>query len=161
MSDTITAKDLAAALEITKQAIMKRAKKEDWPHENGGNRVKRFVVSKLPEEIKMAVGGQRSEVSIYNRIAKTVPVNPASRAATPWQAVGSPELAEWQNRIALARADLIRAYLGEKDRAKKERASKVEAAKLYIKGYNTGQLMPQVFAIIGKTSFQSVETWVR
>ena len=77
------------------------------------------------------------------------------------RAVGSPDLADWQNRIALARADLIRALLEEEARAKKENRSVVQAKKLYIKGYNTGQLLPGVFEILGPVALPTVYSWIK
>lgn len=71
--------------------------------------------------------------------------------------VGSPDLSDWQNRIALAWADLIRAYTEKKEEAKANKTSKMEAAELFVKGYNTGQLLPKVFAEIGKVSVRSCD----
>lgn len=154
-----TAKVLAEAMGITKQAIMKRAIKEKWPYDNGKNRAKRFIVAKLPEDVRIAVGK-------YKGIARPVPNSRGTSIESTESTmskrylpvpVGSPELTDQQNKIALARADLIRAYLAAKEQAKAGGKSKVQAAHLYIKGYNTGHLMPQVFEIIGAASFQTVE----
>jgi len=147
-----TIKEIAGILDVTKQAVDKRAKKENWPCENGNNLTRKFRIEGLPEDVRMAiaVGSCRAmtengvNMPLYKGIARTVPV-------------GSPELSDWQNESALAWADLIRAYVAEKERAKSRKTSKVSAAKLFIKGYNTGQLFPRIFKILGKTSVKTVE----
>jgi len=73
----------------------------------------------------------------------------------------SNNLSEAENRIALARADLIRAYMKEKDKAKTAKQSVVKAGMVFIQGYNTGHLLPKVFEVLGKTSFQTVQTWIK
>ena len=150
--ETITVKELAKILGKSERTIQRQSKKERWKAKIvNGRGDKRFLINKLPESVRMAISeSQTNEIlpSLYKGIAKTVPV-------------GSPDLANWQNRIALARADLIRAYLAEKEQAKLKKQSVVKAAELYIKGYNTGQLLPQVFETIGPTSKQTVEAWVK
>ncbi|MFH1999576.1 MAG: Mu transposase C-terminal domain-containing protein [Planctomycetota bacterium] len=77
------------------------------------------------------------------------------------RAVGSPDLADWQNRIALARADLIRALLEEEAKAKKEKRSVVQAKKLFMAGYNTGQLLPGVFKVLGPVALPTVYSYIK
>ena len=73
--------------------------------------------------------------------------------------VEAPELSGRQNQIALARADLLRVYLEEKKRAKSNKRSVCGAAGIFITGYNTGQLMPKIYKILGAVSKQNVERW--
>ena len=149
--ETITASGYAKKVNVAKLTALRWAEKEHWPYENGNNRTKHFLINKLPEHRRMAISESQTNAiypSLYKGIARIVPV-------------GSPDLADWQNRIALARADLIRAYLSEKDQVKSKNQSVVKAGELYIKGYNTGQLLPRVFEILGPTSKQTVEAWVK
>jgi len=172
--EAITAKELAEIMGKTTRGINKRAKKENWPCEiKNGRGDKAYHISTLPENIRMqiAVSRGRSSVALVEKPANIVPFSSNGRgssigfpiykgigvaSAIP---VGSPDLPEWKNRIALARVDLIRLYTMEKERAKGEGESKGAVSKLFIKGYNTGQLLPQLFNILGKTSVQSVDAW--
>jgi len=152
-TDMITAAKLAEIHGVTRQAIMKRSKKEKWPFENGKNRAKKFIVSGLPEEIRMAISAEKvRDITPY--------IYKESKSALPVP-VGDPELPEWKNRIALARADLIRAYLVEKDRAKSAGERMGDAAKMFMAGYNSGILYPGLFEILGKKNVKTVDAWVK
>jgi len=160
-SESYSVRELATALGISRRKIQRRAAKERWLAEVVNKRGdKRFLVEHLPEDVRMAIVAHSSKLiahkgeliadrgalagSSYKGIARSVPV-------------GSPELAGWQNKTALAWADLVRAYVNEKNLAKAKGLKKVAAANLFLKGYNTGMLLPNVFAAIGETSVKSVE----
>lgn len=142
----MTAKEIADALGVAKSTVLRRAEREAWPYKNGSNRAKRFVVDKLPEDVRSDMA--KGDISLLYREDDAVPV-------------GSPELSDQQNRIALARADLVRAYINEKKRAKSKKQSVVQASEDFIAGYNTGLLLPQVFKVLGEVAVKTVETWVR
>ena len=145
--NTITAREIADKLGVTKRTINRRSEDEDWPHENGGNRAKHFFISSLPEDLRLAILIARAKASNIPAITRNLP--------TP---VGSPELTNQQNRIGLAWADLLRAYATEKERAKAVAGeSVVDTAKLFMAGYNTGQLLPGVFKILGEASWKTTE----
>ena len=146
-AETVTAADLAQATGVVKTTTLRRAEKEEWPYKESKNRARLYYIDSLPEDVRVALLTHQQEM-------------PAVKEANP-VFVGSAELTDQQNRIALARADLIRAYLSEKEHAKAKGLGKTEAARLFIKGYSTGHLLPRVFEVIGSTSFQNVEKWVR
>ena len=173
MKERIRAREISKILCKSTRTIQRRAAREKWPFEVVNKRGdKAFLVSGLPESVRMAVATAQARASV-EKPSNMVPFSPSNgggpeipslhnKVGTPDMIpVGSPDLPEYKNRIALARADLVRLYLKEKERAKEARESVTEAAKLYVKGYNTGQLHPGLFDTLGKTSFQSVETWVR
>ena len=175
-SDTITAKELAKMTGKTTRGLNKRAGKENWPFQTlNGRGDKAYPTSSLPADlrIQIAVARGKDTMALVEKSANITPFssNGAGRSAgfpiykgigvASAVPVGSPDLPEWKNRIALAKADLVRLYAAEKDRARKRGESKTAAARLYIKGYNTGQLHPHLFNILGNTSFQSVEAWSR
>jgi putative transposase len=162
-AQTISIPEMAKILGINERSVRRRSECENWQFVQGPRKVKLYYINSLPEDVKMAVISQRAKDMAQSEdyllplpIKKTLIVssNPANTQVVP---VGSPDLADWQNRIALAWADLIRLYTTEKNNAKSKGISKVEAAKIYIKGYNTGSFLPNVFAAIGKTSVKSVE----
>lgn len=153
--ERIKAKAISEILGITKQAVLKRAKKEAWPCEQLKNRAKAFEIAKLPEDIRIALGNNQPAAA-----GRTPPVLYKDRMPMILP-VGSPELTDPQNRIALARADLIRTYLDQKAKAKKSGRSVMEASNEFIRGFNTGRLLPKVFEIVGKTARQTVEGYVK
>ena len=165
-AETVTIKGIAETLEITRRVALKKANKENWSHTNGIRKVKLYYIDRLPEHIRVAVMALRVNNKLpalmtQGALPERAMVNPPGypflgRNHTPVP-VGSPEMADWQNKTALAWADLIRAYAAEKKKTKARGQSVVEAAKVFIKGYNTGNLLPNIFAVIGKTSTGSVE----
>ncbi|MGD8388795.1 MAG: Mu transposase C-terminal domain-containing protein [Desulfobacteraceae bacterium] len=184
MASDFTASELAAAKDVTRQAIHKRAKSEKWPYQGGKKgKTRRYALKDLPSDMQAALaktgkiskaemsslGPEASlmlakdkgavESSPYIRIAGSMPKSSA-QVSTPVH-VGSPELPDWNNRIALARVDFVTQYLSEKDRAKSKGRSKVEAAKLFVKGFNTGRSFPGLYETLGKVAFSTAEGWVR
>ncbi len=142
----LSIKELAAKLRVSVQAVHKMAIKGKWPFETINRRGdKRFIISKLPEHIRLQIAETNTKQIvpyIYNDI----------------KPVGSPDLTDKQNRIALAWADLLKAYLADKKRAKKTKGvSVVKASKLFLDGYNTGHLIPDAFAVLGSKSFSMLE----
>ena len=160
-SDRFTAQDLATALGKTDRAIRKRAKKENWPHDIGPKGAKKFRLTDLPPDIQKALAEKDAvPVSLIPELAPEAQLTAYKKLSiynNDRVPVGSPELTEWQNRIGLAWADFLRAYIIEKNRAKAAKESVVQAAKLFVKGYNTGQLLPSIFEILGETSWKTAE----
>jgi len=167
-SDLVSPKEIAEALGKTVRFINMKATKEGWKPETVNKRGdRRFYMGGLPEDVRMAIVAHRARsmaqgagaaADLPARALVSPPGYPSlgngNHAPVP---VGSPELAGWQNKIALAWADLIRAYVNEKNRARAKKQSQGQAAELVIKGYNTGRLLPNVFMVLGKTSAKSVE----
>lgn len=146
----------------SKRAVQIQADREDWPYKNGTNRAKRYIVSSLPQDIQLRIAGADAP----RGGGRDLPFAPDPRpliyngiGVASMPAVGSPDLPDYKNRIALARADLVRHYTIAKEEAKKRGEKKTQAAALYIKGYNTGQLHPHLFDILGRLSVKTVEAW--
>lgn len=160
----VSISEIAEALSVTRQAAWKRAKSQKWKNRKTSNKRgdRRFWLEGLPEDVRAAVMRARQEKtanSSYIEVAKSMPrVSAAYRRPIP---VGSPELSDWQNRIALARVDVVEAYLKEKARARSRGEGKVEAATLWIKGFNTGAAYPRLYRILGDLRFSTVEGWCR
>jgi len=141
----MTAAEIATAMGVSKRAVNKRALKEAWPYEaTNGRGDRKYKVDTLPQDVRIAL------------TAGTLPAPAPVRIP-----VGSPDLADWQNEIALARADLLRAYVEEKRKAKAAKKSVMEATGVFIAGYNTGHLLPKVYKVVGKTARQTVEAWLK
>jgi len=139
-------KDIANATNLTKRAIQKRAVKEKWKAvivNKCGE--KEFVKVSLPREILMALM-KKDNAPLSYELGMPMPI-----------AVGDPELTTWQNKQALAWTDLLRLYVEVKEEARAEKESVVKVGKTFFEGYNTGRLFPEIFSIIGKTSFSTAE----
>ena len=138
-SESFTASQLAKILKKSKRTILRWANQYDWPYVsvkvNGGIQ-RQFIVEAIdkPEEVRMAFMAAEQPGT-----TKNTPVIMENKGV----AVVSPDLTDWQNTSALAWADLLRAYIAEKEKAKFKKLSKGEAAELFIKGYNTGTLLPK------------------
>lgn len=144
----LTVLDIATALRVSPRAVHKRAKKENWPFEKLNKRGdRRFAISALPAEVRAAVSVEH----LYNK----------DRPPPERIDVGSPDLADFQNRTALARADLLRTYLHEKAQAKRKGRSVLAAADDILLAYNTGHLLPEVFSVLGSVARPTIEAWVK
>lgn len=68
------------------------------------------------------------------------------------------ELSEKQSEIALARVDLLKAYLEFSDKIKNEKGSLLSAKHRFIILYNN-KAFPVLFEKLGRTTFKTVERW--
>jgi putative transposase len=151
----VTVPEVAAALRVTSRAVTKRASKETWLFEVANKRGdRRFPWNGLPEDVRLAITAHEQNaapknrtLSLYNRCA---PVS-----------VGSPDLADFQNKVALARADLLRVYLQEKAQARTRGKSVIEAADDLLTAYNTGHLLPETFQTLGTVARPTIEAWAK
>jgi len=163
----VVVSEIAESVGQSKRWINQRAKREKWLfYPKNGRGDKEFPVDRLPEDVRVALEMQSAKRIVHSKIPPGPPLQKGGELRVynkdrAIQAVGSPDLADWQNRIALARADLIRAVLGAEASAKKEGRSRVEAKKLYIKGYNTGHLLPAVFEILGPVALPTVYSHIK
>ena len=139
----MTTREIARALGISSRAALQKANKGGWPFETVNGRGDRdYLLEKLPEDVRLKI----SSVNLP-ALARPAP-------APALVSVGSPDLPDWANRRALAWADLIRQFLDARKSA--ANGSKLEAARLFLAGYNTGRLLPQIFAALGPKSYGAV-----
>lgn len=154
-----TTNEIAQAVKMSERHARRMAQEDKWPVKIINKRGdQRFVVDALPDDIKMAVNIHRAKKEV-KKVSPHLPAVIDIRSYMPEQqpVVVSPELTHSQNKVGLAWADLLRKYIIEKNNAASQGLSKMEAAELFIKGYNTGNLLPNVFAILGETSVKSTE----
>ena len=59
LAETVTVKEIGDILRISKQAVTKRAKKENWLHEIGSNRMMAFQVRSLPSDVQKAIVAEK------------------------------------------------------------------------------------------------------
>ena len=177
-----------AGMPETESALIRKAKKEKWPSRQrsgrGGGR--EYPLSCLPETTRMALsvqspgskvqGPQNSHPStakiipLYNKEGnrrETPPFSPPNTynliAATskPIQISNliSSSAPEWASRIALARVDLVRAFVAEREAAKLKCQSVTSAAQEFVAAYNSGLILPKIKATLGDISVSSIYGW--
>ena len=148
MQDAYTAKEVAIPLNVSRQAITKRAAKESWSSRSrqarGGG--KEFFFASLPEDVRLKI--MRTEEACSKGLA-TCP--------TPTPTLATAKVSGRQKTKALAKVDLVAIYKEWMDKA--EHGGKAAARKQFISGYKGGA-WPKLLEILGsKVSWQSIERW--
>ena len=157
MKETYPTTEIARAMGITEQAVRKRAEVEGWPYitkkgRGRGGISKEYRYAKLPKDVQKALDLRDLKVMVEQLPPVNTPQPPAlikeeERPLTPWQ-----------EKEGLARADLVRHY--REDSARNTNGGGLVAAKkLFVQAYNSGQLYPEIFAILKETSYQTLERW--
>lgn len=141
---TIKSSDIALTLGVTVQAVNKRATKENWPAQVLNRRGdRRFVVSDLPEDVRVAIaaGSRSNEVAAVGgrRSVVTAPQGAMDKG--------------------MAKADLLRLYTQAMRRAR--HGQKAGARKAFVAAYNSGLMLPELFAQLGQVKWQTIEGWKR
>ncbi|BAH74940.1 Mu transposase C-terminal domain-containing protein [Solidesulfovibrio magneticus] len=137
MRENYTAKDIAKAFDVSRQAIEARAKKDGWAFQEEscrGGRRRLYLAASLPEDVRTAL------------IAHEGVHLPADSSETP--------LTEAQRRKALAKADLVRLYIDALAKA----SNKGRAREEFIAAYTAG-VWPAIREVLGDVSWKSVERW--
>jgi putative transposase len=144
MKDAYTAAELAVILDMTRQAVQKRAKKDGWPVAKDGKR-KPFVTASLPPDI-------RAKIAAFEAAAQAEATLP-TKAGAPLAVI--PTISERKERGALAKVDLVRIYA---DWLARGRGGKMAARKSFAAAYESGA-WPTLRHILGAVSWQTVERW--
>jgi len=149
-TNTITTKDMAAILGISQRATRKRAEKEKWSNRPGLNNTKLFLISFLPEDIKIAIAAhhQKQLVPVLDPTQYT-PVLPAPENRSLPSGV--------RLNKGMAKADLLRLYLQALEKA--GHGNKSHTRKEFMRAYNSGIVYPRIFELVGKVSWKTIEGW--
>lgn len=148
MDASLSAAQVAAFANVSKQAVIKRASRESWPCTEitgRGGRQKRYRIDDLPDDIRL-----QCQTAL---IKKDAPDVPTRRGAAP------DGLNQHQVNTALARADLLKLYQQRMGRA--GWGNKSKARKEFMRAYNSGLAWPRLFEQLGKVSWQTIEGWKR
>ena len=174
----INVQGLAEVLGISRRAVRKRAEREKWSHSQDSNNVKLFMVSFLPENIKIAISSfqQKQQASHIDGGQTLVPFahpsphtpalpDPGSRGLPNYRQVNQPD--NWQVNLpsgqrldkGMAKADLLRLYM--QTLGKVGHGRKVYARKEFMRAYNSGIAYPKIFELVGKVHWKTIEGWKR
>ena len=174
----INVQDLAEILGMSRRAVRKRAEREKWSHSQGSNNVKLFMVSLLPENIKIAIssfqqkqqanhidGGQTLVPFVHPSPHTPALPDPGSRGQPNYRQVNLPD--NWQVNLpsgqrldkGMAKADLLRLYM--QTLGKVGHGRKVYARKEFMRAYNSGIAYPKIFLLVGKVHWKTIEGWKR
>ncbi|HOJ19582.1 MAG TPA: transposase [Ignavibacteriaceae bacterium] len=88
----------------------------------------------------------------------TLSASEESGATNNQSPITSSELSQKQTDIALARVDLLKAYLDFAEKMKEEKGSLLDAKHRFIILYNN-KAFPNLFEILDRTTFKTVERW--
>jgi len=186
MTEVWLAKELAEALGITERSARRRADKEQWPcrerpNGRGGGIKKEYLGAGLPKEVRgkaeawelgRLLEDGRAVARGQGSGVRETPLTPAlsregrgmirstGETPVPLDASTPKTLPPWQERLALARADLLRLYLDQAGRAKGWGA--VLPAKLaFIEAYNSGANGPyhRLYDVLGPVTYKTAERW--
>lgn len=144
MREAYSAADLAEAMKVTRQAICKRAAREDWPFRprQGRGGGKEFLFSDLPTDVRSAVSSMEALTTdpapITTRTsAKAVPLDQRRKTK------------------AAAKLDLVNLYL----EWLRDHGKSVQAREGFVAAYKA-KTWPQLHRLIGsKVSWKSIERW--
>ena len=122
-TDSLSSSELANLrlpnLQVSRQAIEKRAKTQGWPYieEVGkarGGRLKKYLIASLPTEIRAAIMKQQSD-ELAEKMPKMLPqVRPGTAMSAQALAEAAKLLNEKQRSVADARCAVVAAVLGIK-----------------------------------------------
>ena len=140
VKETYTTTDLTVILQISQQALSRRATKEQWltpvtRHGRGG--VYTYSYATLPSDIKAAIARHEAEKA-------------------PKHVQGNAIIPDWSHRIGLARYQVVAAW---RTTCSKAKGSKVEITAAFLVAYNSGQINKDVFEIIGEVQKSSLYRW--
>ncbi len=167
MEKAYTNAEIAQVLKISRQAATKRAAQEGWPFQErpnprGGKAIKEYFYASLPKDVQKAlktwelgrvVEEGKALRSPQSAVEKRKEVGPAASGGQ------SIMLTPWQERKALAEADLLRLY---REAAGRARWGEVLPAKLrFLERYNAGSSgpYPQIYKILGTVTHKTIERW--
>jgi len=162
MKVTYTAPEIAAALGITRVNVVRRANKELWPYEeqgvNGGKR-KLYFYASLPVDVRRAVETWEMKRLVEERKALVVAHTPQPPAKNPQGKAAQASLLPWQEKKALAEADLLKLYLEMAGLSKRGAVLQIKIS--FLEAYNRGAAgpYPQLFEVLGPVTFKTMERW--
>ena len=162
MKVTYTAPEIAAALGITRVNVVRRANKELWPYEeqgvNGGKR-KLYFYASLPVDVRRAVETWEMKRLVEERKALVVAHTPQPPAKNPQGKAAQASLLPWQEKKALAEADLLKLYLEMAGLSKRGAVLQIKIS--FLEAYNRGAAgpYPQLFEVLGLVTFKTIERW--
>jgi len=137
-----SAVELADILDVSRQAINKRANKEGWLFSESFNRQGGHIYryEDLPDDVKVATARKLTE-------------------AEPKKILDSVRVPGWSNRIGLARFQVVTQWRDYRREQAKEGKGKTEATAAFLLAYNGGKLLPDAFATLGETQKSSLYRW--
>lgn len=168
MNDTVTAKEIAAALGVTERSIRRRAERESWEctvKAVRGGQQSRYPIASLPEPVRIALARQLSRPALgiiqggKAATAASPTVASASMPASPLSAPPEPALPPAALGKAAFKADLVKAYLEAKAWGRKHGESMAKCREAFVRGYNSGAFLAPLHEQLGDTSWKTLERW--
>ncbi|MEH0020871.1 MAG: hypothetical protein V6Z89_14545 [Desulfobacter sp.] len=142
MSALVTDSQVAESLNIGTKAVQIRASRDDWPAvkkiKQGGSQTF-FIRDLLPLQVRQSLA-EREQVTPGMPLPQAVHDTPVPKRSA---------------RIGMAKYHLVHAFRMAKEQA--PWGEKGSAAEAFLLAYNTGALLPKVFATVGKIRQKTLE----
>jgi putative transposase len=129
--------------------------------------VQRLIsLNKLPaEKVPRGQSGWKYQVPLSAlppaAQAKYLKSKSPQSVSTSLDITGKQHLPSWAEREALAKADMVNAWLKVKGQASENGFTIAETQALFLEAYNTGQAYPGIFEVIGGISRGTLYRWER
>jgi putative transposase len=141
-----TSKELAEILSISRQAVEKRAARDEWTHEKREGK-RQFPLATLPEDVRAAVGLAQAKAA------------EAQSAPTVRQAMADVVVPDWSWDKAKMKYRLVAEWRTHTTRQAQLGVNVKDATKAFLLAYDSGQLLPQLREHLGKISLPTLYRW--
>ncbi len=140
----ITTKELATILNITKEGVMKRAKREAWSFSYGdgigrGGKITYFEINKLPENIKKDVIKRQEYIRKHKAYA---------------------DLPEWQQKQVDTFFYILKKYKEFANKAENRRVSKIKLLTQFTEDFNAGKVDKEVLQSNGTFVVRTLQKYL-
>lgn len=134
IKETYATAELVEVLQISQQALSRRASKEQWPTSEarqgrGGGYV--YLYADLPADIKAVIARHLA-------------------AGQPKPSPGDMAIPEWSRQIGLARFQVVAAWRAFCQGGSGHGVGKTEQTAAFLLAYNSGQLATGAYKVIGQ-----------
>lgn len=149
---TITSQKIAIVLKKSSRSIRRMAEKEKWSYRIDKNGTKLFILSLLPDYLKIAIAiDNQKKLSIVSSLKVTSPMIQEKNGTL----VPSGKHLD----KGMAKADLLNLYTKTINSAAHGRKAHVRTE--FMRAYNSGIAYPKIFKMVGTVSWKTVEVWKR
>jgi len=161
----MSASDIAMATGLSKRAVVKRANTENWPYEittGRGGKTRLYSAAHLPTDVRESVLKDSTTYTLPSSTSPaTLPAPQFIEEKTPPPPPAETEIPRKYRQIGLARADLVEAFLMEKDYARRRPGVQVmDHLERWLADYNAGNVLRLIRAKAGRVrSIKTLYTW--
>lgn len=149
---------IADAVGVTVRTIRNWAKAGDWKYRTirkRGAETHLYPATSLPEDIRLKLAQHNNPV--LNAVSTPVSTSLSTSLTAPVKERLTPAAVQ----KAAVKADLVRAYVEAKEKARRAGKSVVAAADAFTAAYNAGLILTNAHQALGDKSRQTLERWTK